>query len=1304
MIGRRSQPASAHTMSLPFRCLAALAWPCCWWPTTVPSARAGLEADLRSADPAALAARVRLRGDARRGAVLFHTSAASCSTCHAGGEHASPLGPDLATPRPETRTPDAAIRHVIASLLDPSAAIREGYETLTIQTVDGQVQSGLLVAETDDAIVLRNASDLLAELRVPRASIEAIGRSPLSMMPAGLVDSLADEREFLDLARYVAEIAHGGREREHALTPAPEALIVTDDTGGLDHAGILRDLGRRDFEAGREIFTSHCVNCHGADGNEPRLPTARAFGRDALKFGSDPYTMFLTVSRGAGLMGAMQNLSPLERYQVVHYVREGLMKDRNPQYQPIDEAYLASLPEGTSRGDTQPVVDRDYGPVLASQLGHRVNNGLTFRLPGDIAVCYDLHRMRVAAAWQGGFLDLSETHHQKQRGEQMPQIEGDPLPGLDAWQWAFDGAFDTVEANKPPRGPLRNDWLSYHGHYLHGDRAILRYAVEGREILESIDVASAEAPVTLSHDLTVGPGKALTLCVGHLQPGDGPAGLLSEGDVSRVVAFGPATPGQIALVTGELAGEAPPRPFANIARHLVEADEAAPLDLGTPGRTLLVRFRGQDGTLVASTPKTGIWKPDGKTLFVRGGRLVFDIGWVGAISSSRNVADGEWHTAALVVKKNETRLYVDGVLEARRGEFRRPPAEDFVLKIGATATNFGGDYEGEIAWVRLLDAQLSDAAIAKLAGDDPPAAANPLLAWQPAPGEEIAAAGTPQKDEANWGWIAAASLLGDTQGCVWSSDEAGHLLLSIPASSHLRNLRVVRSTLDSADDLDAVQQIVEAVAAATAPDLASLTDGGPLRWPETLTTTGTLGSSINGYALDTVALPFENPWNAWMRTSALDFFADGRCVVTTHGGDVFVVSGLDDDLDRVTWKRFAAGLFEPFGVRVVDGQIYVTCHDGLKRLHDVNGDGKADFIEAFWNDDDVSSVFHSYSFDLQTDSAGNFYLAKAGQHTDHGRPGSIMRIPPEGGSADVVAWGIRTPNGMGILPDDRLTVSDNQGPWMPASKISLIREGSFLGNMPQNDEQTAWLKARHGGSLPTDFEEPIVWMPQEVDSSSGGQVWAGDERLGPLAGRMIHSSFGKGWLYTLSLQEIDDTMQGAIIPLPHQWSAGVMRLRVNPSDGQLYGVGLSGWQGPRNGLDGCLERLRFTGEPVQMVERVDVVPGGIELSFSFDVDPASVQQPGAFAAEMWNYLWSKRYGSDQFSVRNPDERGHDELTIEAVEIVSPRRLRLVIPDLAVCDQLQLSMLFSTSSGQTFTEVAYLTIHAIPREPTHPSPQ
>ena len=1256
---------------------------------------AGLEADLREANPAALAARVRLRGDALRGAVLFHTSAASCVRCHAPGDAATPLGPHLATPRPETATLPSAIEHVIASLLEPSAKIREGYETLTIQTADGEVISGLLVRESDQAVVLRSASNLLEETAVPRSEIEAIGRSAVSMMPAGLVDSLSDEREFLDLVRYVAEIAYEGRAREAALAPPPEALVVVDDTEGLDHAGILADLDRKDVAAGRRIFTSHCVNCHGEDGNEPRLPTARAFGVDDLKFGSDPHRMFLTVSRGAGLMGPMQNLTPLERYQVVHYVREGLMKDRNPQYHAVDEGYLASLPAGTHRGDQRVIIDRDYGPVLGSQLGHRVNSGLTFKLPGDVSVCYDLHRMRLAAAWQGGFLDLSETHHQKQRGEQMPQIDGDPLPGLDAWQWGYDGSFDTVESHKPPRGPLQSDWLTYRGHYLHGDRAILSYAIEGRDVLESISVASDTSPVTLAHELVIGPGEPLALCVGRMQPGKGPAGLVNGNSLQQVADFGSARPDLTALVSGQPTGDAPPQPFANEPQYLVEAETAETLDLGTPNRTLVVRFRGREGTLVASTPKTGIWKPDGKTLFVRGGRLVYDIGWVGAITGTSNVADGQWHTAALVVKKNETRLYVDGKLEAKRGEFLRPPAKGFVLKIGATATNFGGDYEGDIAWVRIFDRVLSDTHLGALTTDAIPPAKATLLAWQPSPEKPVLQPEPEAAEASDWGMIAAATLQGDFEGCRWSSDDEGRLILSIPADTTRRRLRVIRSTLDSSKQLAGFRGTCTDLATSTPVDLTDLTSGGPSRWPEVLTTSGTLGSSINGYALDTLDVPFENPWNAWLRTSALDFFDDGRCVVTTHGGDVFIVSGIDDDLEEVTWKRFAAGLFEPFGVRVVDGLIHVTCHDGLKRLHDFNGDGEADFIEAFWNDDDVSSVFHAYSFDLQTDSHGNFYLAKAGQHTDHGRPGSIMRIPPEGGSAEVVAWGIRTPNGMGILPDDRLTVSDNQGPWMPASKISLIREGSFLGNMPQNKEQEAWLKARHGGALPTTFEEPIVWMPQEVDSSSGGQVWAGDERLGPLAGRMLHSSFGKGWLYTLSLQEIDGIMQGAIIPLPHQWAAGVMRLRINPADGQVYGVGLSGWQGPRNGLDGCLQRLRSTGEPVQMIDRMEVVPGGIELTFSFDVDPDSVRRPEAFTAEMWNYLWSKRYGSDQFSVRHPDEVGHDALTIEAIDVLSPRKMRLLIPDMAVCDQLRLSVLISDTSGQTFSDEAFLTVHTLP---------
>ena len=77
-------------------------------------------------------------------------------------------------------------------------------------------------------------------------------------------------------------------------------------------------------------------------------------------------------------------------------------------------------------------------------------------------------------------------------------------------------------------------------------------------------------------------------------------------------------------------------------------------------------------------------------------------------------------------------------------------------------------------------------------------------------------------------------------------------------------------------------------------------------------------------------------------------------------------------------SRFAAGLYEPFGLRIVADQIYVTCKDRLVRLHDLNQDDEADFYESFSADLDVSVNFHAFNFDLQTDEEGNFYYAKSG--------------------------------------------------------------------------------------------------------------------------------------------------------------------------------------------------------------------------------------------------------------------------------------------------------------------------------------
>ena len=105
---------------------------------------------------------------------------------------------------------------------------------------------------------------------------------------------------------------------------------------------------------------------------------------------------------------------------------------------------------------------------------------------------------------------------------------------------------------------------------------------------------------------------------------------------------------------------------------------------------------------------------------------------------------------------------------------------------------------------------------------------------------------------------------------------------------------------------------------------------------------------------------------------------------------------------------------------------------------------------------------------------------------------------------------------MGILPNNRLTVSDNQGSWMPASKVSLLKPGGFYGYVQTHAHgKRFWepdgARIDHKKVVPPKtFDQPIIWMPQHFDNSFGGQLWVDDQRWGPLSERLLHTSFGKG--------------------------------------------------------------------------------------------------------------------------------------------------------------------------------------------------
>ena len=440
-----------------------------------------------------------------------------------------------------------------------------------------------------------------------------------------------------------------------------------------------------------------------------------------------------------------------------------------------------------------------------------------------------------------------------------------------------------------------------------------------------------------------------------------------------------------------------------------------------------------------------------------------------------------------------------------------------------------------------------------------------------------------------------------------------------------------------------------------------------------------------------LAEPTPNPWNAKTYFGGHDFFADGRAAVCTFHGDVWVVSGLDATLEKVTWKRFASGLFQPLGTKVVDGKVYITGRDQITRLHDLNGDGEADFYENFNNDTFVTANYHEFCLGLDTDKAGNFYYAKGAPWpptVQSPHQGTMLKVSKDGSKLDVIATGLRAPNGMGIGPNGWITVSDNQGHYMPSSKLNLIRDGGFYGMR----------QAAHGKAPPDDnihaYDQPMCWLPMNMDNSSGGQVWVESTKWGPFNGQMLFMSYGKGTLFAVMPQEVDGVVQAGMVQFPLKFPSGTMRGRFSPKDGQLYTTGLRGWQtaGVR---DGGFSRVRYTGAPVRMPQALHISKDGVRITFTAPLDEASAKDAGNWNVEMWNYIYSAGYGSPEVSTKDAKVKQHDKPEVTSVALSADKKsVTLKLSELTPAMQMKVKFNLKAADGAPVSSEIYSTIHKV----------
>ncbi|MEY2881106.1 MAG: hypothetical protein RLZZ15_3486, partial [Verrucomicrobiota bacterium] len=300
--------------------------------------------------------------------------------------------------------------------------------------------------------------------------------------------------------------------------------------------------------------------------------------------------------------------------------------------------------------------------------------------------------------------------------------------------------------------------------------------------------------------------------------------------------------------------------------------------------------------------------------------------------------------------------------------------------------------------------------------------------------------------------------------------------------------------------------------------------------------------------------------------------------------------------------------------------------------------------------------------------------------------GIVARVSADGKKFDVFAHGARAPNGLAIGPDDRLSVSDNEGDWVPTSRLSFVREGDFLG-VPE---------LAHG-PRPTDYGRPALWLPHDkVDNSSGGQAWVpAGGRWGPFGESLLHLSYGRAALFLVMDEEIGGVRQAGAVRFPLKFESGIMRARFNPADGQLYVCGFKGWQGDAR-RDGALQRVRYTGKPVALPTALHVKTGRIEITFAQPLDPKAAADAANFAVERWTYQWTKAYGSPEFSVARPGEKGHDPVEVRGAQLLADgRTVALDIPSLAPVMQMKIGVAIRALDGTPIECEIFNTIARVP---------
>jgi cytochrome c len=386
------------------------------------------------------------------------------------------------------------------------------------------------------------------------------------------------------------------------------------------------------------------------------------------------------------------------------------------------------------------------------------------------------------------------------------------------------------------------------------------------------------------------------------------------------------------------------------------------------------------------------------------------------------------------------------------------------------------------------------------------------------------------------------------------------------------------------------------------------------------------------------------------RVGGIAFLPDGRMLVTTWDtvGGVYVLNNVaTGDTGKIKVKRIAAGLAEPLGIEVVNGNIFVLQKQELTELIDNNGDEIIDEYRTICNSWGVTGDFHEFAFGLVYKD-GYFYatlsmamrlMAHEKQKPDRGR---AIKIAMDG-TYEWLTYGLRTPNGIGLGPENEIFVTDNQGEWVPANKLIQIKKNEYHGM------RWGFLDSLHE---PPAVALPAIYLPEdEIANSPSEPVLVKD---GPYKGQMLHGDVTYGGIQRDFLEKVGGEYQGCVFRFTQGLEAGINRMAWGP-DGALYigGVGMVGgwsWKEKQYGL----QKLKYNGKPVFEMLAVHAQPMGFDIEMTEPIGDSIQISPDDLLIEQWWYLPTENYGGSK--------KDREKLKVSSVNISKDRKhINLTLP-------------------------------------------